>query len=175
MIPPTPQTPRRSGRLRGELVPTKKFGEKLEISAAWTTQPVHTRPLNTEKDLNTSDQEIYDELKEQGESGWTTSIHDSFDRSRKSLTLQRGSKRKVVETETETFRVGDTVLVAGNNIGIIAAAWETNLRDNDARRLDQKMLVGIHWFVKPNQLAAVRKQREHVKVRGYTLPENVRS
>lgn len=159
-------TPRRSKRFQPLVTPVKTDAF-LDKSAVWTEDPFYIRPTTLED---------YQVLQE--DEGWQpglgmqTAFRKSFKRtkytapaSRKSLSARR-SRTEV--GETETFEVGDTVLVKTQftkhpSVGVIASMWEFQ-GGEDWEDDKSHMMVRIHWFQHPSELPRVRAKRDHFEV-----------
>ncbi|KAJ6619997.1 P-loop containing nucleoside triphosphate hydrolase protein [Mycena sp. CBHHK59/15] len=88
-------------------------------------------------------------------------------------------ERKNHGSSSTTFRVGDTVMVPTQavykrdkapSIAVIVAMWDLVLKDTDEDEKDEEedevasqMMVRVHWFLRPAELAAIRAKREHVE------------
>lgn len=80
------------------------------------------------------------------------------------------------------FCVGDTVAVETvalykrdkkPSIAVIVAIWELVAEDGEEEE-DRPMMVRIHWFLRPTELASIRVKRDHLEVCGYFYSKNAR-
>ena len=83
---------------------------------------------------------------------------------------------------SETFSVGDTVLVASTakttNVAVITALWRVVREDDEAGDDDEdsseSMRVRVQWFTRPVQLGSNRQKRECLPVSSlFSQPEIV--
>ena len=165
-----PQTPRRSDRQRK---PPARYGGGILISTSqtykWPAYPTHTRPTQ-QSDL------LPDEAFEPGETHFYSSlirygppskpIVRTYGKQKATNPVASGSRM------SETFSVGDTVLVASaaktTNVAVITALWRVVCKDDEGGDDDddpsETMRVRVHWFVRPAQLAGSRQKRECLPV-----------
>ena len=142
----TPQTPRRSKRHQ----PTV-FANQTSLSQhrddKWSSPSLHTR--------NTISTDLIDDEESTDDS--STAFYEQFSR------CSRASD-KVGSVASETFSLGDTVLLATNvkrpSVGIIIALWEVSRPVTDSQ-----ILAKVHWFLRPTELARLRAKRGHLPVR----------
>jgi origin recognition complex subunit 1 len=114
-----------------------------------------------------------DDDEEEEEEELETVFYESF-KMRRKPTNYRGMKRlKVAETELQTYRVGDTVMVETDalylmkkppSIGVIIAMWETRRKGEENQEGASTMRIRIHWFLRPTEMASIRAKREHEEV-----------
>lgn len=178
---PEPKTPTRRSK-RGQPVVTAYAGGS-STGVAWTTRnPPRTRPIDPTLDLEGDDAEAWNELDEEEQGKLETRVYDSFSRNKTTAMKKKAPGRKRATTETttvtDTFCVGDTVLVSTSSrepsIAVIAGLWETDL--GAERPLAERMCIRLRWFLRPSQMPKIRAQREHLHVRASSLscfPSNV--
>jgi origin recognition complex subunit 1 len=170
-----PQTPtRRSQRFQPTATPSSKISEKNILQCEWVGDPIFTRACNAELDLLAEEREEKAKRDEEDDDDdeLETVFYESF-KMRRKPTSYRGTKRlKVAQTELQTYRVGDTVMVETDtlylmkkppSIGVIVAMWETR-RKGDENQGAPTMRVRIHWFLRPTEMASIRAKREHEEV-----------
>ncbi|KAG1905407.1 P-loop containing nucleoside triphosphate hydrolase protein [Suillus fuscotomentosus] len=157
----TPVTPSRRSKRFQPLVTPVKIDAFVDKTLIWTDPPCYIRPTVYED---------YQVLQE--DEGWQpgpgiqTAFRKSFKRtkniapaSRKGLSARRSA------VETETFEVGDTVLVKTQStkhpsVGVIASMWEFQGKE-DKEGGNSQMMIRIHWFQHPSELPRIRAKREH--------------
>ncbi len=115
-------------------------------------------------------------LEENQQCEMETVFYDAFRMKRKAAAY-RGSKRmRLGKTETQTYRVGDAVMVETDalyimkrppSIGVLVAMWEVRQKGDaqNAPTDSNKMRLRIHWFLRPTELASIRAKRDHEEVR----------
>ena len=75
------------------------------------------------------------------------------------------SKSKVPSPGDDALRVGDTVLIdtpipnREPNVAVVTGIWKVTKDENEFC-----VNVGVHWFMRPNQLPTIRAKREHEQV-----------
>ncbi|KAG0706716.1 P-loop containing nucleoside triphosphate hydrolase protein [Suillus ampliporus] len=155
---PTPVTPsRRSKRFQPLLTPvrTNAFVDK---SVVWTDDSFYIRPT-----VHEDYQVLQEDEGWQPDPGMQTAFHKSFKRTKNTAPVSRkGLNARRSTVETETFEVGDTVLVKTQftkhpSVGVIASMWEFQGGEDD----DSHMMVRVHWFQHPSELPRIRAKREH--------------
>ncbi|KAK0469491.1 P-loop containing nucleoside triphosphate hydrolase protein [Desarmillaria tabescens] len=175
-----PKTPTRRSK-RGQPLATIATPGLFDLS--WCGSPAHVHPLNPELDLRLEDREEWEKLDEVERQEKTTMFYDAFQRkkptvAKKTYGRKKSSAKQAVEN-TETFRVGDTVLVSNGNsrypsVAVIIALWETDLKEAGDEPPSKTMYVRVHWFLRPKELPSVRAKREAFENEiYYTLSENV--
>ncbi|KAJ7128891.1 P-loop containing nucleoside triphosphate hydrolase protein [Mycena crocata] len=162
-----PQTPTRRS----------KRGQPIAAFSSILTKPsvddkchgtVHERPMNPELDLSPDMLTEWEGRDEDERLNYKTVFYDTFKRSGPSAV---------------TFRVGDTVAVEtaalykrdkNPSIAVIVAIWELlvgNNREREEEEAEDKLtghiLVRIHWFLRPTELAAVRAKHDHLETEIY--------
>ncbi|OJA08263.1 hypothetical protein AZE42_02066, partial [Rhizopogon vesiculosus] len=161
-----PVTPSRRSKRFQPLVTPVKTDAFLDKSAVWTDNPFYTRPTALED---------YQVLQE--DEGWKpdpgiqTAFRKSFKRTKSTVPVSRkasSARRSWTEAaETETFEVGETVLVKTQftqhpSVGVIASMWE--FQGGEGWEDDKShMMVRIHWFQHPSELPRIRAKREHLE------------
>jgi origin recognition complex subunit 1 len=186
-----PTTPRRSNRLsRKPLVIRKPLQNSTSGSYLWTSDPIHSRPSIRDDFLDDNEWEEArgddDDEENEGEGAdgpnMMTDLYDEFVFSgkknagkfarftrtaKKSRPKNGKGKGKGKGGEVETYKIGDTVLVASVNrlpsVGVIIGLWENCWEDVGEET--RKMRVKIHWFLRPTELAGIRAKRDHGVVR----------
>lgn len=166
----TPQTPRRSNRQ--QKLPARYGGGILFTSQIyqWPAHPAHTRPTQS-ADL------LPGESSESRETQLYSSLIRCGPHSKPTLRTygKRGSANPVASGSkaSETFSVGDTVLVASvaktTNVAVITALWRIVREDDEAEDdhdddSSESMRIRVHWFVRPAQLGSNRQKRESLPV-----------
>ncbi|KAJ7111931.1 P-loop containing nucleoside triphosphate hydrolase protein [Mycena epipterygia] len=153
-----PQTPVRRSK-RGQ--PIAILGSKPSGPSAdeWVGEAIHERPMslaNPELDM------LPEKLVARQE-------QDADERVEYKAVFYNAFRRKGV-----TFCVGDTVGVETEavykrdiklSIAVIVAMWElvAENRDEEEEEEDKEMMVRIHWFLRPTQLATIRAKRDHLE------------
>ncbi|KAK7460371.1 Origin recognition complex, subunit 1 [Stygiomarasmius scandens] len=156
-----PQTPRRSKRFQ-PIVSSPRKSSKKSSTSTWCpdSQLLYTRPLDPQKDLLQEELETWND-----EEDLETRFYDSY-RTRKLAHMKRKGRGKEKESDYIAYRVGDTVLVETDrvfakktpSIAVITGMWET---DFQSEQDVEKIRLGIHWFVRPNELPSIRAKREY--------------
>ncbi|KAI0260462.1 P-loop containing nucleoside triphosphate hydrolase protein [Gloeopeniophorella convolvens] len=137
----TMQTPRRSKRHQPTVLTNPSHQAHDD---RWSSSPLFTR--------NSSQADFIDdeELPEDA----TTTFYTSF--------VRRSRVALNDKTSTETFSVGNTVLLSTHltrpSVGIITALWEISRPVTDSQ-----MLAKVHWFLRPSELAQLRAKRKHLE------------
>lgn len=169
-----PQTPRRSDRQ--QKLPAR-YGGGILISTSqaykWPTDPLHTRPAQPtdflqDETFEPGDTHFYSSLVRHGPP--SRLIVRTYGKQKPAKPVASGSK------SSETFSVGDTVLVASTNktpsVAVITALWRT-VRDDDEGGDDddssESMRIRVHWFVRPAQLGSIRQKRDALPVSSLSL------
>ena len=160
-----PATPvRRSKRGQPILKESVSAHGAGDSSAGFQTRDsVWTRPTRLE-DLSES---LLDRLQDENLDieDYETRFFDSFERQTAPKHVPKvygKGKRVATATTSDTFKIGDTVLVATareSSIAVITAVWQVVGGDDE-----KHTHVSLHWFLKPNQLASIRARREHLEV-----------
>ncbi|KAF8263656.1 P-loop containing nucleoside triphosphate hydrolase protein [Lactarius quietus] len=138
----TPQTPRRSKRHQPTVFVNQSLSQCRDDK--WTSPPLHTR--------NTISTDLIDDEESTDDS--STIFYEQFSRSPR-------ASDKVGSVASESFSLGDTVLLATNvkkpSVGIIIALWEVSRPVTDSQ-----ILAKVHWFLRPTELAQLRAKRGHL-------------
>jgi len=172
-----PQTPtRRSQRFQPTATPSSKVSDNNILKCEWAGDPIFTRACNPELDLLPEEREEKvkaDDDDDEEEEEVETVFYESF-KMRRKPTSYRGTKRlKVANTELQTYRIGDTVMVETDtlylmkkppSIGVIVAMWETRRKGEENEEDAPTMRVRIHWFLRPTEMASIRAKRDHEEV-----------
>jgi origin recognition complex subunit 1 len=141
-----PQTPRRSKRHQPTVF-ANPSSHSQRRDDKWSSPPLHTR--------NTIAADLIDDEESTDDS--STTFYEQFSRSSR-------ASDKVGSVSSESFSVGDTVLLATNvkrpSVGIIIALWEVSRPVTDSQ-----LLAKVHWFLRPTELAQLRAKRGHLPVR----------
>lgn len=166
-LPITPS--RRSQRFQPTATPASRGVDENVLQCAWSSKPIYVR--KTIPQLDFLPEELEERAREDEEEEETV-FYDAFKMKRKA-TAYRGSKRmKLGKTETQHYRIGDTVMIETDtlyimkrppSIGVIIAMWETR-RKEDAPTQPPNMRIRIHWFLRPTELASIRAKRDHEEV-----------
>ena len=168
------QTPRRSDRQ--QKLPAR-YGGGILISTSqtykWPTDPLHTRPAQPadflqDETFEPGDTHFYSSLIRHGPP--SRPIVRTYGKQKPAKPVASGSK------SSETFSVGDTVLVASTNktpsVAVITALWRI-VRDDDEGGDDddssESMRIRVHWFVRPAQLGSIRQKRDALPVSSLSL------
>lgn len=167
-----PRTPVRRSTRGQPIVITGKSGISTESSAVtWPSPPVHTRATNPQLDfMGPDDVEAWDNLEEEEQDRSQTKFYAEFQKPPAKKAFRRasgGKAQKSNSSEVETYRIGDTVLVSTMtlsphklpSVAVIVAMWELDFGPENERKR-----VCLHWFTRPNELAAIRAKRAHLKV-----------
>ncbi|KAJ7196826.1 P-loop containing nucleoside triphosphate hydrolase protein [Mycena pura] len=159
----TPKTPLRRST-RGQ--PLAALSTKLSGSPAnikWHGQMVHERLMIPELDMLPERRTTWAEQDEKERPKYRAVFYNAFQKT------ERG--------ESIVFNVGDTVTVETMvlhrdrkaSIAVIVAMWEL-VSDREGAEEDEdeedenvgQMMVRIHWFLRPSELATIRAKREHL-------------
>ncbi|KAJ7497064.1 P-loop containing nucleoside triphosphate hydrolase protein [Mycena latifolia] len=157
-----PQTPTRRSK-RGQ--PIAALFSNLSASSAddkWSGEKVHERPMKPELDMVPERLAAWEDQPEDERFEYKAVFYNAFQRT------ERG-------TSPTTFSVGDTVAIETQamykcdkkpSIAVIVAMWELvpENRDTDEdSEEDTGIMVRIHWFLRPSELAAIRVKRDHLE------------
>ncbi|KAG2038961.1 P-loop containing nucleoside triphosphate hydrolase protein [Suillus americanus] len=157
----TPVTPSRRSKRFQPLVTPVKTDAFVDKTVIWTDAPCYIRPTVYED---------YQVLQE--DEGWQpgpgmqTAFRKSFKRTKNTApTSRKGLSARRSAVETETFEVGDTVLVKTQStkhpsVGVIVSMWEFQAKE-DREGDNPQMMVRVHWFQHPSELPRIRAKREH--------------
>ncbi|KAG1870761.1 P-loop containing nucleoside triphosphate hydrolase protein [Suillus subalutaceus] len=157
----TPVTPSRRSKRFQPLVTPVKIDAFVDKTVIWTDAPCYIRPTVFED---------YQVLQE--DEGWQpgpgmqTAFRKSFKRTKNTApTSRKGLSARKSPVETETFEVGDTVLVKTQStkhpsVGVIASMWEFQGKE-DREGENYQMMVRVHWFQHPSELPRIRAKRDH--------------
>ncbi|THV01003.1 P-loop containing nucleoside triphosphate hydrolase protein [Dendrothele bispora CBS 962.96] len=156
-----PQTPRRSKRFQPIVSSPRKSSTK-DLTSSWCNADhiLYTRPLDPQKDLLQEELDGWEN--EESKEKYETRFYDSYQTRKLAHMKRKKSTRN--DSDVVTYRVGDTVLVETDrvftkrtpSVAVITGMWET-----DYRATEEKIRLGIHWFVRPNELPSVRAKREY--------------
>ncbi|KAJ7475094.1 P-loop containing nucleoside triphosphate hydrolase protein [Mycena galericulata] len=128
----------------------------------WDGEIVHERPTIPELDMLPERLASWEDQEEDERPAYRAVFYDAFKRT------ERGAP-------PVTFSVGDTVAVETEamykrgkklSIAVIVAMWELVLEDSDRQEEeeeDRQIMVRIHWFLRPTELAAIRVKRDHLE------------
>jgi len=180
MVITNPITPsRRSQRFQPTATPTSRGIDENVLQCAWSSKPIHVRKTIPQLDFLPEELEERVREDEKGEHETETVFYDAF-RMKRKATAYRGSKRmKLGKTETQDYRIGDTVMVETDtlyimkrppSIGVIVAMWETirKVDAEDASTDPSNMRIRVQWFLRPTELASIRAKRDHEEVCTYS-------
>jgi origin recognition complex subunit 1 len=180
MVTTNPITPsRRSQRFQPTATPTSRGIDENVLQCAWSSKPIHVRKTIPQFDFLPEELEERVREDEEDEHEIETVFYDAF-RMKRKATAYRGSKRmKLGKTETQDYRIGDTVMVETDtlyimkrppSIGVIVAMWETIRKANaeDASTDASNMRIRVQWFLRPTELASIRAKRDHEEVCTYS-------
>ncbi|KAJ7770849.1 P-loop containing nucleoside triphosphate hydrolase protein [Mycena maculata] len=158
-----PKTPTRRSR-RGQPIVAILSGPLAEEK--WHGESVHERPMNPELDMLPERFAAWEEKAKDKRAEYTTVFYNAFQRT------ERGGS-------SVTFSVGDTVAVETEaiykrdkkpSIAVIVAMWELVATDSeDQEDVEEEgkdaghMMVRIHWFLRPTELATIRVKRDHLE------------
>jgi origin recognition complex subunit 1 len=154
MTPPT----RRS--TRGQPI-TVSFGEQSASDVSWCKNPTHTRTTDPGQDFTDLERHLWE---------------NTDDPSSQTIFYEQFQKRPIKTTfrhvrngndALKTFSVGDTVLVSSYtlsvrkipSVAVITGMWETEFGPDTMRKH-----IGIHWFIRPHELPAIRAKRSSREV-----------
>ncbi|KAG2154009.1 P-loop containing nucleoside triphosphate hydrolase protein [Suillus clintonianus] len=157
----TPVTPSRRSKRFQPLVTPVKTDAFVDKSVIWTDPPCYIRPTVYEDYQVLQEDEGW-----QPEPGMQTAFRKSFKRTKNTAPASRkGLSARRSAVQTETFEVGDTVLVKTQStkhpsVGVIASMWEFQGGD-DWEDDNSQMMVRVHWFQHPSELPRIRAKREH--------------
>ncbi|KAF5339244.1 hypothetical protein D9758_013297 [Tetrapyrgos nigripes] len=164
-----PQTPRRSKRFQPIVSSPRKGSRSTQAAgASWCpgARPLDTRPLDASRDLLPEEVDAWNnEEDEENRENLETRFYDSY-QTRKSAHMKRKTTKGKGKTESEfvTYKVGDTIFVETEmlakkapSIAVITGMWETDFEAEDTERIR----LGIHWFIRPNELPSIRAKRNY--------------
>lgn len=154
-MPDAPKTPTRRSR-RGQPM---AVASNSSTEQKWVGNPVHERPSQPDHDMLFDRLATWQEQPEDERVNYKTVFYSAFQRT------ERG--------DSPIFRVGDTVAVRTKavykrdkpSIAVIVAMWELvseNGEEGDENA--EQMMVRIHWFLRPSELAGIRVKREELEV-----------
>lgn len=179
-------TPRRSGRLSGKpLVIRKNKSNSTSDTYRWTSDPIHSRPsirhdFIDDRDWEKAKGDDGDGDDEGEEDGRTimTDFYDAFvvvgkknagkfTRFRKGVDNRKKKGKGKAKENEELYEIGDTILVTSANklpsVGVIVGMWENRWEDERGEEM-RRMVVKVHWFLRPTELPGIRAKREHAVV-----------
>ncbi|KAJ7786638.1 P-loop containing nucleoside triphosphate hydrolase protein [Mycena metata] len=154
-----PKTPtRRSKRGQPIAASTKASGPSKEQK--WYGDSIHERPTRPELDMLPEKFTAWQEEDEEDRTVYKTIFYNAFQRKERA--------------NSPIFGVGDTVAVQTAavykrdkqlSIAVITAMWELVPEDQEeeSEEGERQMLVRVHWFLRPTELAAIRVKREHLE------------
>ncbi|KAJ7903529.1 P-loop containing nucleoside triphosphate hydrolase protein [Mycena olivaceomarginata] len=153
-MPDAPKTPTRRSR-RGQPM---AVASNSSTEQKWVGNPVHERPSQPDHDMLFDRLATWQEQPEDERVNYKTVFYSAFQRT------ERG--------DSPIFRVGDTVAVRTKavykrdkpSIAVIVAMWELvpeNGEEGDENA--EQMMVRIHWFLRPSELAGIRVKREELE------------
>ncbi|KAJ7076450.1 P-loop containing nucleoside triphosphate hydrolase protein [Mycena belliarum] len=164
-----PKTPTRRSR-RGQPIVTIISKSETSAQDEWAGEKVHERPMKPELDMPPERFAEWEEEPEDERSSFRAIFYKAFQRT------ERGASK------TTLFSVGDTVAIQTeghykrekkSSIGVIVAMWDL-VGDGDNHEEDAQMLVRIHWFLRPSELAGIRVKRDYFENEiYYSLASNV--
>ncbi|KAJ6513258.1 P-loop containing nucleoside triphosphate hydrolase protein [Mycena sanguinolenta] len=162
-MPDAPKTPTRRSK-RGQPIAVASTSLPESSTQQWVGPAVHERPFEPEHDMLPDKLATWQDQPEDERAGYTAVFYSEFQRT------QRGG-------DSSQFRVSDTVAIRTHgvhrrdripSIGVIVAMWElvpmTAEEQQGSEEEDEncgKMMVRIHWFLRPTELAAIRVKRDH--------------
>ncbi|KAJ6544983.1 P-loop containing nucleoside triphosphate hydrolase protein [Mycena vulgaris] len=162
-MPEVPKTPTRRSK-RGQPIAAIVSKASGSSDDKWSGEKVHERPMEPELDMFPDKLAAWEYKPEDERADYKAVFYDAFERK------ERGA------SQTTTFTVGDTVAVATESIykrdkipsiAVIVAMWELVAEDGTAEEdieeedKDTGLMVRIHWFLRPSELAAIRAKHEH--------------
>ncbi|KAJ6581316.1 P-loop containing nucleoside triphosphate hydrolase protein [Mycena capillaripes] len=155
-----PKTPTRRSK-RGQPIAVSS-GPSTELK--WHGNSVYERPMEPELDLLPESFAAWQEKPEDERVDYKAIFYPAFQRKERS--------------NSPIFCVGDTVAVNTEaiyrrdkkpSIAVIVAMWELvpesqdEQEDGEEDKNVKKMMVRIHWFLRPTELATNRAKREHLE------------
>ncbi|KAF7330568.1 Origin recognition complex subunit 1 [Mycena venus] len=159
-MPDAPKTPTRRSR-RGQPIASSNSGPSTEQK--WLNDSVHERPCVPEVDMLPESLADWQEQPDDERVDYKTVFYSAFQRKERA--------------ESPIFSVGDTVAVRTEgiykrdkkpSIAVIVAMWELVpepiMEKEDSEEEDKnvgKMMIRIHWFLRPTELAAHGVKRDH--------------
>ncbi|KAF8206431.1 P-loop containing nucleoside triphosphate hydrolase protein [Mycena galopus ATCC 62051] len=160
-MPDAPKTPTRRSK-RGQPIAVASTSLSQSAEQKWVGNVVHERPSQPEHDMLSDRLATWREQSEDERVDYKTRFYSAFERK------ERG--------DSSIFRVGDTVAIRTQSfykrdkkpsIAVIVAMWElvpeTKPEDSEGDENVGKMMVRIHWFLRPTELAAIRVKRDHLE------------
>ncbi|KAJ7274394.1 P-loop containing nucleoside triphosphate hydrolase protein [Mycena haematopus] len=160
-----PKTPTRRSKRGQPIAVTSTSLSASSTKHKWVGTPVHDRPSQPEHDMLPERFAIWQDQPEDERVEYKTLFYSAFQRA------ERG--------DLSLFRVGDTIAVRTQaiykrdkkpSIGVIVAMWElipqTTAKEDGGEEEDPnagRMMVRIHWFLRPTELAAIRAKRDHLE------------
>ncbi|KAJ7704310.1 P-loop containing nucleoside triphosphate hydrolase protein [Mycena rosella] len=155
-----PKTPTRRSK-RGQ--PIAALVSEITTDDTWSGQQVHARSLQPEVDMSPEKLAAWEEQPEDERLDYKAVFYNAF-------------QRKKHGASPTTFSVGDTVAIETqavykrdkkDSIAVIVAMWEVVAENKDAvdhsEEEDKDMMIRIHWFLRPSELAAIRAKRDHLE------------
>ena len=165
---PLPTTPRRSRRFQPNVTRGRSPISRPETDAWISGAPTHSR-CTTHEDMIPEDEEDVKDIEDLETMFHGQFIRRSQNRGRAALrtySRKASSSRTQEEGKDETFKIGDTVLVATDpkkpSVGVIVTMWEIRSREESADV--PRMRVRVHWFLRPTELPQTRAKRNHFQV-----------
>lgn len=162
---PLPTTPRRSRRFQPNVTRGRSPISRPETDAWISGAPTHSR-CTTHEDMIPEDEEDVKDIEDLETMFHGQFIRRSQNRGRAALrtySRKASSSRTQEEGKDETFKIGDTVLVATDpkkpSVGVIITMWEIRSREESADV--PRMRVRVHWFLRPTELPQTRAKRNH--------------
>ncbi|KAF7374895.1 Origin recognition complex subunit 1 [Mycena sanguinolenta] len=161
-MPDAPKTPTRRSK-RGQPIAVASTNLSESSKQEWVGPAVHERPFQPEHDMLPDKFATWQEQAEDERAKYKTMFYSEFQRT------QRGG-------DSSRFRVSDTVAIRTHgvyrrdktpSIGVIVAMWELfpqTTEEQESGKEDEnygRMMVRIHWFLRPTELAAIRVKRDH--------------
>ncbi|KAJ7040302.1 P-loop containing nucleoside triphosphate hydrolase protein [Mycena alexandri] len=153
-----PKTPTRRSR-RGQPIAASMNASEPSKEQKWYGDSIHERPTRPELDMPPEKFTAWQE-DEDSRIAYKTIFYNAFQRKERA--------------NSPIFSVGDTVAVQTAavykrdkqlSIAVIMAMWElvSENQEEESEEGDRQMLIRIHWFLRPTELAAIRVKRDHLE------------
>jgi origin recognition complex subunit 1 len=182
-----PSTPRRSRRhLAQPIVQDEIFagGNATTGAYEWTSDPIATRSTLAD-DLYGEDDQIWNESNPGDTTFYTSYVYDAGSAPGRKATKSKSTikKGKGKQAGPIEYHIGDTVLVTTMarepSVAVITGMWmtafssakgqednesedeeaEVNAGEERPSKIQERMVVRLHWFTRPKELARVRSKR----------------
>ncbi|KAK7033124.1 origin recognition complex subunit 1 [Favolaschia claudopus] len=154
------KTPTRRSK-RGQPI---AVASKDAVEQTWVGVPIHERPVKPELDMLPENFAVWQEESEDERRNYKAVFYSALQRKQRA--------------ESPVFRVGETVAIRTEaiykrdkipSIAVIVAMWELvpesgeEQEDATDEEISGRMMVRIHWFLRPTELPAIGVKRDHLE------------